>query len=557
MREHVDDLIAINLYQTEKSVDIFMGVYKDFMLQLYTDDEIIAYINSLDSERDHALIINRIRRRLNGLIATKPEILCISLITPTGVLISYDKISDTTTTSSWLDSDDIPSIYKTISSRNNTTQLKRFDKVQFAEKHYDLVHIGHRMIDYKKIQSDSGVIIISLDESFISNIYTEDEKYRTLKNIVNFIHNDSMQILSFPDKKYIGYELNRDIPPLEAYSQVLKNSNIISGDRIVTKTVLDENTGWTIVSAADLSSLYKSINSQQRITFIMMFITTMLLFSIIFLISKGLTSNISKIVNSMVQAGKGDFQVQIDMVSPIPKELKPIAFEFNGMINRIKILIEEVKSVSLKQKETELRFLESQINPHFLYNILDSINWMAIEHEEYEISKMLTSLAIIFRYSIDVSNHLVTVEEDTNWLKEYIVLQEIRCKYSFKSEIFVEQNTNDIKIHKMLIQPFVENSIIHGFGGITCEGKLFIRVYRNSDDLIIEISDNGTGISKEIQANINCENSEDETIGIGMKNAIHRIRIYYGNEAKVSINRKTQGTTVVLGLPIIKDKKPE
>src|SRR5699024_2954900 len=119
----------------------------------------------------------------------------------------------------------------------------------------------------------------------------------------------------------------------------------------------------------------------------------------------------------------------------------------------------------IREKNAEIKSLEAQINPHFLYNTLDTINWMALDREEYTISKMLTSLASILRYSIHRSNTIVEIEEELEYLKKYIYLQQQRFDYSFLCTVEADENVRGCMIHKMLIQPFLENTLVHGFPG--------------------------------------------------------------------------------------------
>ncbi len=171
-----------------------------------------------------------------------------------------------------------------------------------------------------------------------------------------------------------------------------------------------------------------------------------------------------------MQNGNLDIQVHVDTED----EMGQIADNFNTMTGKVKNLIAEVTEITQKQKNAEIRALEAQINPHFLYNTLDSINWMAIEKEEYEISKMLRNLGIILRYSINKSNQMVTIAEMADWLEKYVSLQKMRFNNAFICEVYVSEEAKNIRIHKLLIQPFVENAILHGFKGI--EGGGILRV---------------------------------------------------------------------------------
>ena len=146
-------------------------------------------------------------------------------------------------------------------------------------------------------------------------------------------------------------------------------------------------------------------------------------------------------------------------------EFARISRHFNRMMQRLRHSREQEKEAMIREKNAEIKSLEAQINPHFLYNTLDTINWMALDREEYTISKMLTSLASILRYSIHRSNTIVEIAEELEYLKKYVYLQQQRFDYSFLCTVEADEEVRGCRIHKMLIQPFLENTLVHGFPG--------------------------------------------------------------------------------------------
>ena len=225
------------------------------------------------------------------------------------------------------------------------------------------------------------------------------------------------------------------------------------------------------------------------------------------------------------------------------------------MTVKVKQLIEEVSEANEQKRDAEIRALEAQINPHFLYNTLDTINWMAIEKEEYEISKMLRNLGVILRYSVNKSNQLATMREIEDWIEKYISLNQMRFENAFTYEINVDKETYDIRIYKLLLQPFVENAILHGFKEMEYGGLLRIDIHLSEErsDLIIIIEDNGKGISPEILDIFNNreEAVKDDGRSIGLHNAFSRIHMYYGDAASWYINSILgKGTVITIRLPV-------
>ena len=265
-----------------------------------------------------------------------------------------------------------------------------------------------------------------------------------------------------------------------------------------------------------------------------------------------------------VQHGELNALVELDTKD----EISIIGSNFNRMMQTINTLVEEVRhqnemnSVAVnKQKEAEIRALEAQINPHFLYNTLDCINWMAIKKKEYDISRMLKSLAQILRYSINKSTEIVEITEEFEWMEQYMFLQQYRFNHSFEYSINIEQGLTSLKIHKLLIQPIIENSIIHGLSGLHAGGFISIHIKRDKDRfIIISVQDNGNGINREeleqLNRTLDITSRKEMNLrtdnGIGIQNVIDRARMYYGEEAKMILKSEiSKGTTVELHLPLI------
>jgi two-component system sensor histidine kinase YesM len=233
-------------------------------------------------------------------------------------------------------------------------------------------------------------------------------------------------------------------------------------------------------------------------------------------------------------------------------EMAAITDQFNIMMDDINQLIGKVREASMRQRDAEITMLEAQINPHFLYNTLDTINWMAIDANQMEISKAIASLARIFRYSIDRSNRLVTVREEAEWLKQYLSLQQMRLKNAFQYELKVSDAALEKPIHKLLFQPFVENAIRHGFAGLMHEPRLSIAIGCAEDSLCVYIEDNGRGMEEEKLASIRTAISlkEDQPGHIGILNAVARLRMYYGDNVDISIESEPdQGTRIMIRIP--------
>lgn len=227
--------------------------------------------------------------------------------------------------------------------------------------------------------------------------------------------------------------------------------------------------------------------------------------------------------------------------------------------NKIKLMEEQKARAELEKelKISELKVLQSQVNPHFLFNVLNSIARLALIEGATKTQEMVYSLAELFRYTLKSVGHEVILGEDVENLERYLKIQTIRFGDRIKYEIDIDENVKNVKIPSMVLQCFVENAITHGIYPKEDGGIISIRGYVSGEDVIVIIKDNGLGIPKEKLSSILTGNKqcEGESTGIGIYNTNERLAGYYGEEYRVNITSKVNvGTTVKLRFPIIKNR---
>lgn len=551
MKENVDELIKFNLAQTNKNLNTTLNSYMDILYQIYTDDEIIELVNKINQESENAMEISLLRDKLSKLTNSKEGIRSIALLCSSGKTAFYDTLTASSIESSWMNkSFDRASFYAGITKSKGSVLVPTSYASQLGDKKYYLFHIANKMLDFNDIKKDAiGVIVISIDEDIIFKACNEAENMKqSPKGIksVNFIVDSNGIVVSFPDKNCIGKKFSD-------YSDLFKTVPSFNGNTIITNELLDHKTGWIIVNAVDQSYLFSKVYMTQRLTIIFGVLALLFSIAVIIYVTRNFSGSIDKILSAMKTAQKGELSVRVELDEGDDDEISAIASRFNKMISRINQLVEEVKGATFKQKEAEIRALEAQINPHFLYNTLDTINWMAIEKEEHEISNMLKSLAQILRYSVNKSNSIVKLREEIEWLKQYIYLQQYRFNHSFECLMHIEDNVLDCNVHKLLFQPFIENVIIHGFEGRRSGGILKISIKDMENAILITIEDNGKGMKKEIVEALNSvENIGIDTqgSGLGVKNVFNRIKMYYGDIGSWKVSSKPgEGTIIHLQIP--------
>lgn len=284
---------------------------------------------------------------------------------------------------------------------------------------------------------------------------------------------------------------------------------------------------------------------------------TVVAFAALFILLAALTSNyITRPIRQMALAMK---QIDRDNFEPVPSaqssdEMSMLQAAFLSMRGRINDLIAEVRMISNKEKEAEVRALQAQINPHFVYNSLDAINWIAIENDQDRISQMITSLSDIMRYAIKPGEHLVTIEEELKWARNYAYLQEMRFEDKFEVIFDVRIDNLHLKVPRLLFQPYLENSIIHGMEEIDEGGIIRIIVQSIGEEdtkLQVVIEDNGGGITADKLQQI----KERRSHGIGIYNLDERLKMEYGPSYGTTIHSVYgAGTIVTVVLPYMLEK---
>ena len=235
-------------------------------------------------------------------------------------------------------------------------------------------------------------------------------------------------------------------------------------------------------------------------------------------------------------------------------ELKTLSGSFEHMSVRIKNLMDKVRNEEIALRKTELKALQSQINPHFLYNTLDSIQWMCERGKTEEASKMVGALARLFRISISRGHELITIKDEINHVSNYLIIQSFRYKSQFTYSFDIDESLEDYLCNKITLQPLVENAIYHGIDRLVDEGEIKITVKQAEDDendILMTVADNGVGMTEEQCRKILSKERSDSS-GIGVKNVNDRLRIYFGEKYGLTIKSELDcGTEITVRLPKI------
>jgi len=314
-----------------------------------------------------------------------------------------------------------------------------------------------------------------------------------------------------------------------------------------------DNCDWRIVGVSYIDELVTvKVRGAMQILLVMIAFVLVTVFLSSFL----LTHMISHPIQSLVKAMK-DFEADAEEFSYQPvhgsKEMIALSDSFGHMVGRIQDLMEKVRREEITLRKTELKALQAQINPHFLYNTLDAIGWMCEEERSKDAVEMVNALARLFRISISKGHELIPIGKEVEHARSYLMIQNFRYKNQFTYSFDIEEECLPYLCNKITLQPIIENAIYHGINRMVDEGEIRIRIYGEGDDIVFSVSDNGVGMSKEQCGNILKSEPGDQT-GIGIKNVNDRIKIYFGEEYGITIESEPdEGTCVSIRMPKVEE----
>lgn len=551
IQRNTRELTRANLSHIETSLDTWTDSYSDVMRQIYSDETLKEMLAEYNISEDKNQIKSDIRQELRNLLNTKDYIMSITIVNENNQSFFYDRVTPFSYNPFWLHeySMTLSEMYDMVSDSDENVYLSTEYAKTGPNKKYYLFHMAHSMPYKAGVEEKRAVVIVSIDEQLLEKICNPSGYKR--KDMVTFLVDGSGRVISYEDSQYLAEDIGLTN---DSYIKFVQKTGVLKAENLSYEVQHDDKLGWDIVNVSVTNRYNEEIVQIQQMVISMAVGSAVLVIIIVLFTTRYLMSHVDRIARKMHLIEKGDMNVRIETTSRMPTELAAIADHLNDMLDQLEVSMEKEKMLAEREKAAEITALEARINPHFLYNTLDTINWMAIDNDEIEISNAISALGKILRYGISNSNGIVSIATEMEWLKQYIYLQQTRLKDTFKFEIDVEPQVMQYNIHKLLLQPFVENSIIHGFKN---KKQLhMLRISIKADDMLrITIEDNGVGMKKEQVDAINAGQFQhyddyDEKYHVGMENAFQRMHMYYGESVDIHIESEPgEGTTVYIILP--------
>lgn len=404
----------------------------------------------------------------------------------------------------------------------------------FVDKNEGIVFLASPMSMLARYGLD-GILYISVDYDSMFEAFEQ-----TLQNNYGVIifneKNDAIYENTFFDEKYSDYTLSA--------AKLLDEQR----DKYSSYEILTENssvTGWKACLYKPNRLIVSSVAPITRIAVIAVLVMAAMAIIAMIILTSFVTKRIRRLKSGMEQVEEGNLEAEI--VSDSRDEIGDLVNGFDAMLLRLNTLIKEVYEGRIKEKEYEMRALQAQINPHFLYNTLSLINWKAIEAGADDISKITLALSTFYRTSLNKGKNVMSLEDELRNMRSYLDIQLMMHDYDFDVEFHVDESIKQYTSLNLMLQPLIENAIAHGIDvKPDGRGKLIVTGKEEGDLIILTVEDNGVGMSDEQAARILTEESK----GYGVRNVNERIKLYYGEQYSLQIESKIgQGTRACIRIP--------
>ena len=324
-------------------------------------------------------------------------------------------------------------------------------------------------------------------------------------------------------------------------------------DTVIYSLTGVEGSDWRVVGVSYVDELVdRSVREMIRLSLWLAVLVLAAALLTSWLLSQLLSRPLRDLASAM-----GSFEADADHFTYRPvegtREVQELSGSFGHMVLRIQQLMSTVRQEEINLRKTELKALQAQINPHFLYNTLDSIAWMCEQGRSGDAVKMIHALARLFRISISKGHELIPIAKEIEHAENYLEIQKYRYKNQFTYDFEVDPGCLDYYCNKITLQPIIENAIMHGLDLMVDEGHIQVRVSQDGDDIVFRVQDNGVGMS-ELQVRAILEEDGQDRTGIGIKNVNDRLQIYFGKQYGLHIASELDiGTTVELRMPKVKE----
>lgn len=525
--------------QINYNIDTYIKSIEDieYMFKYNSDVKKYLLLDAEDEEKQRAE--KRIREQMETILEVRGDICNIGIVGSNGrILLNQDEINPyaNITDKLW---------YKKTLERHGMFTISGSHVQNIVKDKYEWV-ITLSSALMQEVE-EIGVLFADLNYQVIKDVCSQIDLHN---DSYVFLIDDAGKIVYHPEQRLIysglkGEFINKAFITDEPYFIIEKE-----GEEYLYTIAQSEVTGWKAVGVVNIRDLLYYETQEKNIYFITSGVIVLAAIFLSFKLARRVTQPICTLESAMRKSELGDFKAaQLEIVEE--NEIGRLGKTFNVMNKKIAQLIDEKVLAEQLKRKSELRALQAQINPHFLYNTLDSIIWMAEGGKNQEVVKMTAQLAKLLRQSISNDHEIVKIGKEISYAQGYLEIQKMRYKDQLNYEIQVSMEINNYYIVKLVIQPLIENAIYHGIKYKGSPGNIVIKGYMEEERIVIEINDNGIGMDENTLKNIFCKKeSSSKSNGVGIYNVYSRLKMHYGEECEMTYQSQVgQGTRVKIAIP--------
>ncbi len=406
----------------------------------------------------------------------------------------------------------------------------------------DNIILGIRDVYDVEYMNKIGLLVIGIRGEQIAKSYSN---LKTTSGSYFAIFDEKGDIISTDAKSETNFE--------EIYKSI-KNGNgldtIVNNYNYISKK--SDYTSWTIVQATPYKEIMSSVNKTRYIIFGIILIALAIILFIVRIYTNSMVKPIKQLMGEMEKVKKEDFDVYADDCRG--DEFGELAQDFNLMVKKIRILIEEDYKKKLILQDAEYKYLRAQINPHFIYNTLDSINWLAINVGQKEISRITIALGRLLRRSISGKQNVIRLGDELEGINDYITIQKLRYGERLNFEANVPADYISCVIPRSTLQPIIENALVHGLNNKSGSGRIEVSARHVENTLELIIKDDGIGMTSERINQVMEEDIEEDVeghTGVGLKNVHNRIKLLFGEAYGIQLESIIdKGTIITIRVPL-------
>jgi len=430
--------------------------------------------------------------------------------------------------------------------------LNRYDKSYgytwtCRPENKDCIRVSRPMFSLQDLSKIIGIISVDYAIPPIVDMVYSFGSQENMKGKMYFLDENNQYILP--------YHLKGKMQLKEDSEEFISSESLLSADDTYTLVHSFKNNNWKLVAVVEGSALYQ--DSSQRITFIIYATLVLEMIGILLTIyfTKRLTKPIISLSHEINENAISESYRKIEVPEHLTDEVKNLYYSYNRLVDEVNNSIHNIQDFSKKEVENQFMLLQAQIDPHFLYNTLNTVSWMAANHQDEDIQKLVIDLVNLFRISLNNGKKTVTVEKEIELVRSYLGIMKYRYPGRYEDVYEIDENTRDLIIIKQVLQPLAENALTHGFLESDQKGIIRIESHLEKESVILSVSNNGNPADLDKIDKILHNDEQLKEKHYGIRNVNERLIMYYGEENGLHYQIKDNETRVEIRIPLQKMKE--